>query len=68
MISKSIVTSDLVTKLALLSNPAKMLQELKREGVGMLSPHFCGTSLYYEKLVLLIGAQREVHYDMSALW
>ena len=45
-----------------------MLQEVKREVVGMLSPSFCRTSLYYEKLVQLIGAQREVHYDMSALW
>ena len=45
-----------------------MLQEVKREVVGMLSPSFCRTSLYYEQLVQLIGAQREVHYDMSALW
>ena len=68
MIPRSNVTSELVSMLALLSYPVKMLQEVKREVVGMLSPRFCRASLYYEKLVLLIGAQREVHYDMSALW
>jgi hypothetical protein len=30
--------------------------------------NFCRKSLFYENLVLVIGAQREVQHDMSALW
>jgi len=59
--------SDFVNELSLFRNPVKLLHEVKREAMWVV-PHFGRASLYYEKLVLIIGAQREVHYDMSALW
>jgi hypothetical protein len=61
------VTSDFVDELTFIRYPVQLLREVKRDVVWDIL-HICMTSLDYEKLVLVIGAQREVHHEMSALW
>ena len=50
MLPGSKVASDFVVELTLFRYPAKLLQAVKREGWGMLSSHFCRTSLYLREV------------------
>jgi len=67
MVLRSNVTLDFVNELTLFRNPEKLLRKLKREVVWGHSTRLQDKSIQRE-LVLVIGAQREVHHDMSALW
>jgi len=60
-------TSDFVDELTLIRNPANLLWEVISEVVWGHSTRLLDKSILRE-LVLVIGAQREVHHDMSALW